>query len=65
MAKLNADTVGFRCPVCNQLCNAFDEVIFVENFTAVFNWRHCGKDLTSGEVNILKLLPTRNTEKVN
>lgn len=55
-----ATTIGFRCPVCKELCTAFDEVIFTEDYHIVVNWRHCKRHLTSGEVNALELFPTKD-----
>lgn len=58
-----AKPLQLRCPRCKNLMNHFTEIIFVEGFVIVVNGICCGAEITSGELKVLDLFPSKGTEE--
>ena len=54
-----------RCPRCRKKMTSFTEILFLDNFTVVVNGICCSAEITSGELNILELLPSKSNEKTH
>jgi hypothetical protein len=48
-----------HCPTCRQVMVHFTEIIFLDNFKVVVEGVCCGHVVTSGEIDILSLLPLK------
>jgi hypothetical protein len=59
---LLAKPFNLRCPRCKQNMQTFSEILFVEGFLVVVNGICCGYEITSGEMEILGLLPDKGTD---
>lgn len=55
--------VIIRCPTCRKPMIHFTQILFGSNFTVILNGQCCGAEITSGELNIMQLLPLQ-TEKL-
>lgn len=55
--------VSVRCPTCRQVMRNFTEVLFTSNYTVILEGECCGAVITSGELNILALMPHDEKER--
>lgn len=55
--ELTSRTFCIRCPRCRQPMTSYTAVIFLSNFSVVIEGVCCGAEITSGELNILELMP--------
>lgn len=48
-----------KCPRCRQPIKV-NEVLFQSNFTVIFNGICCKHHITSGEINLMELIPIKD-----
>ena len=53
-----------KCPKCGKGIKV-TELLFNSNFTIIVNGHCCGYEITSGELNILSLVPSKEKKNDN
>lgn len=53
-----------RCPRCHEVMKTFTSIIFVEDYKVIVDGICCGAQITSGEMEVLSLFPSKGIVEV-
>ena len=53
-----------NCPRCKQPMKTFTSILFIEDYKVIVEGICCGAEITSGEMNVLELFPSKGMYEV-